>query len=131
MVGLIWFVQIVHYPLMNRVGSGIFKDYEALHLSRTTWVVVPLMLTELGTNLLLFWFPAGLSRALLGFGLVLLSLIWLSTFFLQVPQHRRLSRGFDASTHRRLVRSNWFRTWLWTARGFWTLWLLKEAFGQA
>jgi hypothetical protein len=130
MVGLIWFVQVVHYPLMSRVHTSNFKDYEALHMSRTTWVVGPLMLIELGTNVLLFWFPSGMSRPFLGTGLVLLALIWLSTYFLQVPQHRRLSQGFDAVAHRRLVRSNWIRTILWTIRGFWTLWLLERAFGQ-
>ena len=44
MVGLIWFVQIVHYPLMAQVGRDSFAHYEASHTARTTWVVAPLML---------------------------------------------------------------------------------------
>jgi hypothetical protein len=49
-------------------------------------------------------------------GLALLALIHASTVFLQVPAHRRLSDGFDAATHDRLVRTNWIRTAGWTMR---------------
>ena len=42
MVGLIWFVQVVHYPLFARVEQG-FIAYEQIHQQRTTWVVAPLM----------------------------------------------------------------------------------------
>ena len=37
MVGLIWFVQIVHYPLYANVGREQFPEYEALHNRMTTW----------------------------------------------------------------------------------------------
>jgi hypothetical protein len=50
-------------------------------------------------------------------GLVLLAAIWLSTFGLQVPLHRRLELGFDDDAHAALVRTNWIRTLAWTARG--------------
>ena len=32
MTGLIWFVQIVHYPLMAKVGRADFAEYERLHI---------------------------------------------------------------------------------------------------
>ena len=50
-------------------------------------------------------------------GLTLLAVVWGSTFFLQVPAHEKLASRFDATTHRRLVRSNWIRTVGWTFRG--------------
>ena len=53
MVGLIWFVQIVHYPLYANVGREQFPEYEALHNRMTTWVVGPAMLVELVTAVLL------------------------------------------------------------------------------
>lgn len=51
MVGLIWFVQIVHYPLFAYVGAEKFIAYEAAHARLTTWVVAPPMLTEALTAL--------------------------------------------------------------------------------
>lgn len=43
--------------------------------------------------------------------------IWVSTFVVQVPLHGRLVRGFEISVHRRLVRTNWLRTAVWSVRG--------------
>jgi hypothetical protein len=125
MVGLIWFIQIVHYPLMNQVGSDWFRQYERKHMALTTWVVLPIMLIEAGSNLLLIWFPGNLNLSQIGAGLAVLSIIWLSTFLLQVPIHSRLVKGFDGSAHRRLVATNWIRTIPWTVRGIWICWLLS------
>ena len=62
MVGLIWFVQVVHYPLFSKVGAEGFAAYEASHASRTTWVVAPPMLIEVVTSVLLIWFrPPGVQ----------------------------------------------------------------------
>jgi hypothetical protein len=57
MNGLIWFVQIVHYPLMTRAGREGFARYEAGHTARTTTVVAPLMLAEATTACLLALIP--------------------------------------------------------------------------
>ena len=46
MVGLIWFVQVVHYPLFARVGPDGFTTYETEHQRRTSWVVGPFMAVE-------------------------------------------------------------------------------------
>jgi hypothetical protein len=52
------------------------------------------------------------------------ALVWLSTAFVQVPLHARLSAGFDTRAHRRLVATNWVRTLSWTARGLLALWMV-------
>lgn len=128
LVGLIWFVQVVHYPLFDLVSERRFDRFAAEHQRRTSWVVVPLMLTELGAALaLLVSPPPGMGRGLLWLGAILLALIWLSTAFLQVPLHRRLSGGRDVSTIRRLVASNWLRTAAWSGRGWLALALLARA----
>jgi len=118
MVGLIWFVQIVHYPLYGLVGREAFAEYERVHQQRTTIVVAPLMLLEASTAApLVFWRPDGVSIWLPWAGIVLSALIWGSTFFWQVPAHEKLTASFEPATHRFLVRSNWLRTVGWTARG--------------
>ena len=121
MTGLIWFVQVVHYPLMSRVGQGAFIAYERAHTRRTTWVTMPAMLGELATGLWLLLRHS--DSGLLWANMILLSLIWMSTFFIQVPLHNRLSRQFNSSHHRLLVQSNWIRTVLWTLRAGLLLWL--------
>ena len=88
MVGLIWLIQIVHYPLFVKVGEQQFKEYSEDHQRLITYVVLPLMFVELGTAVLL-WFsrPDGVSDAWVIAGLALVLLIWGSTFLIQVPQH--------------------------------------------
>ena len=118
MVGLVWFVQRVHYPLFAGVGSTRFPAYERAHVARITPIVAPAMLIEAKTALVLVVFPIpNVPVVLPWIGLGLLALIWLSTFLLQVPRHDELRQGFDAASHRRLVATNWIRTALWTLRG--------------
>lgn len=129
MIGVIWFVQVVHYPLFAQAGSGGFPAYEARHTSLTSWVVAPPMLVEGITALLLFRFPpTGVSTWQLSIGLALLAVIWLSTAFFQVPCHKKLSQGFDAVVHRRLVGTNWIRTAAWSLRGLLVLWIALASY---
>ncbi|RMG62292.1 MAG: hypothetical protein D6722_18645 [Bacteroidetes bacterium] len=113
MTGIIWFVQVVHYPLFGRVGQAEFVAYEAQHTWRTGLVVAPLMLMELGSGLLLLWREGG---SWLWVNIALLAGIWLSTALIQVPLHGQLHQGWEASRVRRLVGSNWIRTVAWTLR---------------
>jgi hypothetical protein len=129
MVGLIWFVQVVHYPLMAAVGEAGFAAYEAAHVRRTTWVVVPFMLLEAGSAAALLVVPTGVPWGEAALGAVLLAGVWGSTAFLQVPMHNRLEAGFDAPSHTRLVRTNALRTLLWTLRGGLVLVWVARALG--
>jgi thioredoxin-dependent peroxiredoxin len=118
MVGLIWLVQIVHYPLFASVGNRESSNYERLHTRLITFVVGPPMLIEATTAMLLVFFrPPGVTAWSLWTGLALLGIIWISTALLQVPCHDALSRGFDPVVHHRLVRTNWLRTAAWSLRG--------------
>lgn len=114
MAGLIWFVQVVHYPLFLNVGSEHFTSYEREHCRLTTFVVGPAMIVESVTGVLLFYlFDFG---NLVTINLVFIALIWFSTYAVQVPAHSKLSIAFDIATHARLVNSNWLRTFLWSVR---------------
>lgn len=126
MTGLIWFVQIVHYPMFQDVGSAGFAAYEKKHSQMTTFVVGPAMLLELLTVVLLVKLsPSDSMTQLAWIGGVLLAAIWLSTAFLQVPMHSRLEAGFAPDAHRFLVHSNWIRTTLWTVRAVLALMMIS------
>ncbi|MEQ8850473.1 MAG: hypothetical protein RIB32_01670 [Phycisphaerales bacterium] len=122
MAGLIWFVQVVHYPLMGAVGRDGFAAYEARHQARTTIVVAPAMLIELITGALVTIERPG-DPVVIAAGALLVG-NWFSTAAMQVPCHRRLESGFDALAHRRLVATNWARTAMWSARAVLVAWLV-------
>ncbi len=116
MWGVIWTIQMAQYPLFARIGAAQWGDYHAVYTRSITVVVLPAMVTELGTSgLLAFLRPAWLSPALLWAGFACAVLTWGVTFFVSVPLHDTLGRGFDASAIARLVATNWLRTLFWTS----------------
>ena len=125
MVGLIWFVQVVHYPLFSQVGQALFTAYETAHTRLTTLIVGPAMLVEAATAALLIPFrPTEVLLSQVWVGAVLLAIIWLSTVLVQIPQHNVLAAGFDSRAHQLLVVSNWIRTAAWSGRGLLMLWMV-------
>lgn len=112
MTGLIWFVQVVHYPLLRRIPPTEVAAYAREHARRTGWVVGPVMLAELGLAIAL----AARGGPLALTSLAVLGMIWSSTASIQVPLHRRLALAPDPAAVERLIRSNWFRTAAWTLR---------------
>jgi peroxiredoxin Q/BCP len=130
MVGLIWFVQVVHYPLFASVGRQEFPRYEQGHTALTTWVVAPPMLIEGATAVLLLWFrPPGVPKWSVWSGFALLGATWLSTALIQVPCHNLLSEAFDPEVHQRLVSTNWLRTAAWSLHGVLVLWMAWSSRG--
>lgn len=118
LVGLIWTIQVVHYPLFNRVGSAAFPAYESAHMQAITTLVAPLMLVELVTGVALALLPLSqVNSGILWLNLAGIALIWLVTALVNVPQHVALATEFNEQIHSALVMANWVRTLLWTARG--------------
>lgn len=128
MVGVIWFVQIVHYPLLSVVPVESAASTAAEHQRRTGFVVGPPMAIEGVTTLLLLWSrPDGVSLWLPWVAAVLLAVALGSTIFLLVPRHERMVRQPDATVGRELVITNWPRTFAWTARGVLVAIMLVQA----
>lgn len=131
MTGVIWTVQRVHYALFSRVGKDGWNTYHAAHTERMTRVVLLPMVLELGSAAWLALKPGAMAgrHALLWAGFALAAGTWAATFFLSVPLHGTLGRGFDKDAIGRLVGTNWVRTALWTAHALLMLGVLWERLG--
>ena len=128
MTGLIWFVQIVHYPLLAQFGSSQSTQVAVEHQRRTSWVVGPPMAVEGVTTLfLLAQQPDGVSALLPWVNAVLLAIALGSTIFLSVPLHARMAQSHDDNTGRKLVLTNWPRTFAWSARAALCIVMLAQA----
>lgn len=115
LVGLIWTIQVVHYPLFKDVGPERFHAYHQRHMALITWVVGPLMLVEIGSAGLLIWLG---ERSPLFLGSLLpLAAVWAATAWVQVPLHQKLTLGYDPALIARLVSTNIWRTLGWSVRG--------------
>jgi hypothetical protein len=132
LTGLIWVVQIVHYPLFSHVDRGAFPGFAAAHGRLITLLVAPAMLVELvTTGLLLAERPEALPVRWAWAGAGLVGVLWLSTALVQVPLHAQLAHGYDARAHGWLVTTNWIRTAAWTIRSLLLFVALTRAFAAA
>lgn len=128
MVGLIWFVQVVHYPLLGMVGPDRHVEVANRHTRLTGLVVGPAMAVEGVTTLaLLVDRPDGVSVGLPWVAAVLLAVALGSTVALQVPLHSHLATTHDPEASRRLVATNWIRTIAWSCRGAIVLTMTAQA----
>jgi hypothetical protein len=114
MTGILWIVQLLVYPGFAEIPAQSWLSYHQRHCSRITWIVAPLMVAELGLAAEWVWRGSGwapianLAGVLAG---------WLLTFFLSVPLHDRLGSGLnEPALTEGLVKTNWPRTILWSAR---------------
>ena len=128
MVGVIWFVQVVHYPLLATIGQDRASEIAQEHQRRTGWVVGAPMAIEGVTALwLLVQRPQHVNVLLPWLAAILLAVALASTLFLSVPLHEKMANSPTADIGARLVRTNWPRTVAWTLRGVVTFVMLVQA----
>ena len=129
MTGVIWFVQVVHYPLFARTDTTHSPEYPDENQRRTGPVVIPPMLVEAATaTLIALNPPSAIGRPVALVGLAMVAVLWLSTLLVQMPLHGRLKHaGHTAEIVAVLVRTNWLRTGLWSARAVLAIWMLHAA----
>lgn len=116
MTGLIWFVQIVHYPLFSGVGSDRFLDYIKAHCNLTGMVVILPMVCQLLLSGWLALMSKSNDSTLLWVNFGMVVVIWALTGFASVTCFNNMcAEGFSQAVHSKLVLTNWLRTILWTA----------------
>ncbi|MFK7851677.1 MAG: hypothetical protein AB8D78_11930 [Akkermansiaceae bacterium] len=115
MLGVIWVVQLCVYPRFVDIDPEKFIGAHQRHCAGIGIVVVPLMIAELLSAVVLVW--PGNYGSLQWAVLILTLATWGATAFIQAPCHTRLLLGFDAEKCRSLTRGNWIRTGLWTVKG--------------
>lgn len=140
LTGLVWTVQIVHYPSFLYVGSSEFPSFHTQHTSRISLIVVPMMTLELCLAIVLLFASIfeqlekrlGSNANLLEhrlehiqnmgwlvwINLILVIGIWLVTFFVSVPYHNQLQEGYKEDVIHKLVNTNWIRTILWSIKSY-------------
>ena len=116
MTGVIWIIQVVHYPLMKFTKEQSWTEFHQQHSARITWIVGPVMLLELSSA----FFMA--DKTLICAGLSIF--VFVITGLISVPRHNRLATGYSASVLKSLVQTNWLRTIAWSLHSAFLLILL-------
>ena len=113
MFGVIWLVQLVHYPMFAGLDSETFSDWHRFHSNRITYIVAPMMIAELAVSLVLAWMRWDATSIAL---FALTVGVWGATFFVSVPLHASLENRKQPELISRLVATNWIRTVLYSLK---------------
>jgi len=130
MVGLIWTIHIVHYPLFAYVGESTYIAFQTQHVDQIGKLLLLPWLVE-GLTLLCVLLLAFLGNHrdlrlpafLNGFGMAIalvISGVW------SAPAHGKLADGFDPDIHNQLMNANLVRTFAWTLCGVSAVWLVAR-----
>ena len=125
MFGVIWTIQLVHYPLMRAVPDDAFVAYERQHTRLISFLVGPLMVIE-GVCVLAVFFlrPPGIPIWSTVLGGILEAVAIGITAFISAPTHAKLESGKNDALLQHLIATNWLRTAAWTGRAAIALYML-------
>jgi len=115
MVGVIWVIQLVHYPSFHFIKPDIYTVFQKFHMEKISMIVMPMMIAELITVLLLLYSEDS-KNTLIIISFILLIIIWGITAVFFSGVHNKLIAGYQATIVNNLIVMNWIRTLLWTIR---------------
>ena len=111
LVVLIWLVQLIIYPSFKYISSDTLHNWHDKYSTRISIIVIPLMLGQLGCALM----QLGTGDFLVIVNDLLVASLWVLTFTIFVPMHRRISQNkADHFLLNKLAKLNWWRTVLWS-----------------
>jgi hypothetical protein len=109
--GFQWTVHLVVYRQFAEVPAAAFADFERAHQRRISVLVGPLFAAlVISTGWLLIDRPVAVAGWAAAAAAALVAVVVGMTAFGAVPQHRRLSAGWEPDAYRRLLRVDVVRT---------------------
>ncbi len=112
LVVLIWMIQRIVYPSFLHYSAENLVIWHKEYTSRFSVIVIPLMFGQLGISIYQAILLTNLYTVV---NLVIVILLWVSTFLQFVPIHSGISKGLISKKKlNSLVSKNWLRTFLWS-----------------
>ncbi len=112
LVVLIWMIQRIVYPSFLHYSAENLVIWHKEYTSRFSVIVIPLMFGQLGISIYQAILLTNLYTVV---SLVIVILLWVSTFLQFVPIHSGISKGLISKKKlNSLVSKNWLRTFLWS-----------------
>ena len=117
MVGVIWIVQLVHYPTFLFIDEQKSYAFQKFHMSRISYIVMPAMTTELFSGIYIYIYSnMAIDSNLFLLALTILIINWIITALVFVEMHNKLLINYKIEIISLLVKWNWLRTLLWSVR---------------
>lgn len=117
MVGVIWIIQLVHYPTFLFIDKQKYMKFQEFHMSRVSYIVMPTMIAELFSGIyILFYNNVLMVNTFFLLASFSLFLNWVITALVFVKIHNGLLIKYEKNIILLLVKFNWIRTILWSLR---------------
>ena len=134
MVGLIWTIQYVHYPLFAYVGESTYVSFQTAHVERIGKLLFVPWITEgitlLGILALAFLGDRKTLRVPAVINGAAMAIVLVISGFWSAPAHGKLAAGFDKSVHDQLMTVNLIRTLAWTVCGACSIWIVLSTWAS-
>jgi hypothetical protein len=125
--GIMWFVQLVHYPLFNAIPARNLINYGYYHTRKISGIIKPLFIVDFTTLLLLLiLLGSNLSTNLMMVNIVIFIITVILTQIVFIPIHQKLSKSPNSQTISQLIRLNWIRTLIWSLKVVFMLIIIYE-----
>ncbi len=112
LVVLIWIIQLIVYPSFLHFNTKNLVTWHRIYTSRFSAIVIPLMFGQLAISIYQLFIQTNFYTLS---SLIVIVLIWISTFWIFVPIHSIISNENSSESDLvSLVNKNWARTVLWT-----------------
>ena len=111
MVGVIWVIQLLHYPTFYYIEKNNYSQFQKFHMNRISYIVIPAMVIEMLSGIMLVIIN---DDFIISFSLLVC--IWIITFVFFTNIHQRLLSKYENTAVEKLVNLNWIRTVFWTVR---------------
>lgn len=127
MFGVIWVIQLIHYPSFASINASAFQNFHNQHTAAMGIIVGPVMVLELLVSAWLLNYEVNLISVS---NFVLVLSLWILTFFVSVPLHNKLAQTQDLTVIQNLISTNWPRTALWSLRAILASYLTLRHFNS-
>ena len=111
MVGVIWVIQLLHYPTFHYIEKNNYSQFQKFHMNRISYIVIPAMVIEMLSGIMLVIIN---DDFIISFSLLVC--IWIITFVFFTNIHQHLLSKYENTAVEKLVNLNWIRTVFWTVR---------------
>ena len=125
LVSLVIITQFITYPSFLDINKSNFSEYHKKYVNKISLIVAPVMIVELLTLSYIAYLS---SEFIIIKSLILLLVIWLTTFIVMIPSHNKISIAYNEKEIQRLINYNWIRTILWSFKLFIIIFLYYEKF---
>lgn len=116
LAGIIWFVQLVQFPLFQQVKPAHFLRYEISFKQSSSWFLLVFFLLEAYGTIGVLAIHRAEHPLLVWSNLILFAFVWITTIGITTPIHTSLMQRYLPEKIRLLHSANWLRTVGWTLK---------------